>query len=213
MFNANKARDDIQKILNKQEYQVYYNHSKGLIATWWEKAKNWIASKLEKLFPSIQSANGASSVILITIIVIVILLLIVAAFILIRNTRRNRLLQKQKPLQSFRDRNWTYVRHLEEAEKLESLGDFTESTRHLFLAMLLYYHDKKWLEARIWKTNWDYYEELRKIDQQNADQFTLLSHFFEEVAYGERSVSLEEYQPFRTKIRDILGSRGVDSIQ
>jgi hypothetical protein len=213
MLNANKARDDIQTILNKQEYQVYYNHSKGLIATWWEKAKDWIASQLEKLFPSIHSANGASSVILITIIGMAILLLAIAAFILIRNSRRKRLLQKQKPLQSFKDRNWTFGRHLEEAEKLESLGDFTESTRHLFLAMLLYYHDKEWLVARIWKTNWDYYDELRKIDQPNADQFTLLAHFFEEVAYGERNVSLEEYRPFRTKIRDILGSRGGDRIQ
>ncbi|WP_342042224.1 DUF4129 domain-containing protein [Bacillus sp. OTU2372] len=213
MLNANKARDDIEEILQKQEYQVYYDHSNGLLETWWEKAKEWIASQLEKLFPSIKSASGASSSILITIIVIVILLLAFAAFIVIRNTRRNRLLQNQKPLQSLKERNWTYVRHLEEAEKLESLEEYTESTRHLFLAMLFYYHEKGWLEARIWKTNWDYYDELRKVGQQNAEEFYELAHFFEGAAYGEHEVSPEEYRPFRTKIRDILGSRGVESIR
>ncbi|MEH7415371.1 DUF4129 domain-containing protein [Neobacillus drentensis] len=212
MLNAVKARDDLGEILQKQEYQVYYNHSKGVIATWWEKTKEWIASQLEKLFPSIQSASGASSAILLTIIVIVILLLGAAAFILIRNTRRNRLVRNQKPLQS-KERNWTYIRHLEEAGKLESLDDYTESTRHLFLAMLLYFHEREWLEARIWKTNWDYYDEIRKVSQQTAEEFYELAHFFEDAAYGERKVSPEEYKPFRTKIRDILGSRGVESIQ
>jgi hypothetical protein len=213
MLNANKARDHIEEILKKQEYQVYNNHSRGLIETWWEKAKEWIASQLEKLFPSIKSASNASSAILIALIVVVILLLAYAAFILIRNTRRNRDLRKQKPLQSLKNWNWTYLEHLEEAEKLESLGEYTESIRHLFLAMLLYYHEKDWLEARIWKTNWDYYEELRKVNQQNADQFNEVARFFEDVAYGEHKVSLEEYQPFRTKISGIVGERGVGRIR
>jgi len=213
MLNANKARDDIREILQKQEYQVYYNHSKGVLATWWEKAKEWIASQLEKLFPSIKSGSGASSAILLSIMVLVILFLAVSAFILIRNTRRNRLMRRQKLLQSLKEGNWTYLRHLEEAEKQESLDNFTESTRHLFLAILLYYHKKEWLEARIWKTNWDYYAELKKISQQNADDFFELAHFFEDAAYGERKVSPEEYKQFQTKIRDLLGARGVESIR
>ncbi|MEH7098118.1 DUF4129 domain-containing protein [Neobacillus vireti] len=213
MLNANKARDNIEEILKKQEYQVYNAQSKGLIETWWEMAKEWIAVQLDKLFPSIKNASNASSAILIAVIVIVILLLAWAAFILVRNIRRNRLLRKQKPLQSLKNWNWTYLQHLEEAEKLESLGEYTESIRHLFLAMLLFYHEKAWLEARIWKTNWDYYEELKIVNQQNADQFNELAHFFEDVAYGEHKVGPEEYQPFQTKINKILGGRGVESIQ
>ena len=208
MLNANKARDNIEEILKKHEYQVYYAQSKGLIETWWEKAKEWIAAQLDKLFPSIKTASNTSSAILIAVIAVVILLLAWAVFILIRHTRRNRLLRKQKPFQSLKNWNWTYVQHLEEAEKLESLGEYTESVRHLFLAMLLYYHEKSWLEARIWKTNWDYYEELKTVNQQDADQFNDLAHFFEDVAYGERKVSSEEYQPFRTKINEIVGERG-----
>ncbi|PLS09536.1 DUF4129 domain-containing protein [Neobacillus cucumis] len=213
MLNANKARDDIQTILKKEEYQIYYKQSKGLIETWWEKAKEWIATQLEKLFPSVKSASSASSVILITVMVVILLLLTVTAFILIRNTRRNRLLRKQKPLQSLKDRNWTYMRHLEEAEKLEASEDLTGSTRHLFLAMLLFFHEKEWLEARIWKTNWDYFEELRKVSQHKADQFNDLAQFFENVTYGQHYVSPEEFQPFRTKIHNMLGERGMEQHQ
>ena len=44
MIDANKARDDLEKILNAKEYTIYYNDSNGFIATWWEKAKEWISS-------------------------------------------------------------------------------------------------------------------------------------------------------------------------
>lgn len=204
MLNANKARDDIEEILKRKEYQVYYDHPKGFIETCWDKAKEWIAAQLEKLFPSFQSASSASSAILIGMIVMVIMILAVAAYLLIRNVKRNRLLRNQKPLQSVKDRNWTFVQHIKEAERLESLEDYPGSTRHLFLAMLLFYHEKKWLEARIWKTNWDYFDELRKVNKQNADQFNELAQFFEDVTYGERNIRPEEFETFRTKIKNIL---------
>jgi hypothetical protein len=140
------------------------------------------------------------------------MILAVSAYFLIRNMKRNRLLRNQKPLQSVKERNWTFVQHIKEAENLESLKDYQGSTRHLFLAMLLFYHEKKWLEVRIWKTNWDYYDELRKVNQQNADQFNELALFFEDVTYGERKVGTEEFETFRAKIKNILAERGMEGI-
>lgn len=94
MFNADKARGDLEDILKGKEYRVYYD-SKGLFATWWDKAKEWIATQLEKLFPAIDSASRVSGTILITIIVLIVFLLVLVAFLVIRNTRRNRILRKQ----------------------------------------------------------------------------------------------------------------------
>jgi hypothetical protein len=114
--------------------------------------------------------------------------------------------------------NWSFQQHLIEARKLEDLEDYTLSTRHLFLALLLYFHEKEWLVAKIWKTNWEYYDELRKVNQQCADQFYLLASFFDEVTYGERKVQKKEYIQFQmgamkwfeenesTRVR--LGERG-----
>ena len=206
MYDTEKARNDLEGILKTKEYRVYYD-KKGLIATWWDQAREWIATQLEKLFPAINSARGASSPILIAIIVIVIILLALTAFFLIRNTRRNRILRKQKPLQSRKEINWTSQRHLEEAEKHESLAEYTQSTRHLFLALLLFLHEKDLLEARIWKTNWDYYDELRKVDQRKAEQFYQFAQFFEEVTYGERVVMKEEYFQFLDVVMKVLGEK------
>ena len=85
------------------------------------------------------------------------------------------------------------------------LTDYTLSTRHLFLALLLYFHEKEWLEARIWKTNWEYYDELKKVNQEWAEQFYHLAYFFDEVTYGERNVQKEEYIQFHNEAMKWLG--------
>ncbi|MEH7109656.1 DUF4129 domain-containing protein [Bacillus sp. JJ1764] len=199
MLDAHKAKDDLQQILSEEEYRVYYNQTKGFIETWWEKAKDWIAKQLEKILPSIDSANGAAGPVLIGVIVVTIILLVIIALFLVRNVKRNRILKGQKPLQSMKEINWSYSMHLQEAGTLEAQGRYEQATRHLFLALLLYFHEKEWLEARIWKTNWDYYEELRKINKHCADQFYDLAAFFDEVTYGERTITKEEFDQFRTR--------------
>lgn len=171
MLDANKARNELKDILNQKEYKIYNQESKSLLAVWWEKAKEWIANLLEKLFPSIHSASKASGPVLIAVILAVLILLGVAIFFIIRQLRQKRKLSSQKPLQSMKEINWSFQRHLEEAVKQEALGVYALSTRHLFLALLFYFHEKEWLVARIWKTNWDYYDELRKVNQQDAQLF------------------------------------------
>jgi hypothetical protein len=205
MLDANKARDELKDILNTKEYQIYHNESKGLIETLWEKAKQWIAEQLMKLFPSMESAGSASGPILIVIIVVVVFFLAFAAIFMIRNHNRNKLLHNKMPLQSMNEINWSSERHLLEATNKEGLAEYTLATRHLFLALLLYFHEKNWLEARIWKTNWEYYEELRKVNQQWAIKFYDLAAFFDEVTYGERKVQEREYQHFQTEVRRMLG--------
>ncbi|MED4207142.1 DUF4129 domain-containing protein [Neobacillus mesonae] len=199
MLDANKARDELKDILNQKEYRVY-DESKGLLETWWEKAKNWLYEKLQDLFPSVNIDESAAGSVLLIVIVIVLLILAVFALFLLRNHRRNRGLRKQMPLQSMQELTWSFARHVSEAERLEASGDFAGAVRHLFLGLLLFYHEKGWLEARIWKTNWDYYEELRKIDHKRAEQFFHLAQFFDEVTYGEQEVEKEEYLRFLADI-------------
>lgn len=67
------------------------------------------------------------------------------------------------------------------------------------MALLLFFHDKEWLEAKLWKTNWEYYDELRKVKQAWADEFYDLALVFDEVAYGEYEIDQVEYNQFREK--------------
>lgn len=197
MQNLKDPRDELKDILNKREYRVYYDHSKSWFEIWWEKAKQWIAQKLSKLFPSFEATNSAAVPVLIGVIVVVVILLALTLFFIFQNVRRNRIFRNQKPLQSIKEIDWSFGQHLSEARRQESLEEYTLSTRHLFLAILLYFHDKGWLEAKIWKTNWEYYEELLKINKQAADEFYQLAALFDEVTYGEQLVQKDEYLQFR----------------
>ena len=199
MQDANKTKEKLQEILNGKEYQAYYNEPTNIFATWWEKAKKWIAEQLANLFPSMESAGNASGPLLIIMILIIIALLGFVILFLIRNSKMKRQFRDQKPLQSVNEMNWSYERHLSEARRLEILEDYTQSTRHLFLALLLFFHEKEWLEARIWKTNWEYYDELRKINKQWANQFYHHALLFDGATYGKYVVQKEEYDKFQTE--------------
>ncbi|MGN7400232.1 DUF4129 domain-containing protein [Cytobacillus praedii] len=206
MLKDSQARDELEEILKEREYQAYYDDSKGLIARWWEKVKEWFADLLADLFPSFAPTSSAAGPILIGIIVIMIILLGVVAFFIFRNRKRNRMLGDHKPLQSINEIDWSFTRHLSESQKHETSGEYTLATRHLFLALLLYFHEKEWLVARIWKTNWEYYDELRKVNQEWADQFYHLARLFDEVTYGKHIVHKEEFKQFHTTAMKWLAS-------
>lgn len=200
MLDPNHARNELKGILNQREYQAYYSHSWGWLSSWWEKALNWITNLLAKWFPSIQSSSTVSVPILITFMAATLILLVVLIYLAARHIRRNQIIRDQKPLNSIQEINWSFQKHLMEAGKLENSNQYNLATRHLFLALLLCFHEKGWLEARIWKTNWEYYDELRKINPQAADQFFELASFFDNVTYGEHSVVIEEYIQFRAGV-------------
>ncbi|MBY0120460.1 DUF4129 domain-containing protein [Bacillus sp. S/N-304-OC-R1] len=197
MLDKELAQEELQKILEGNEYRVYYDQSQNLFQLWWKEAKKWISDRLSNLFPSFEPSGNVSSFILIVMIIIIIALLGFVLFFTLRNRMRNRLLRNNNPLQSNIELNWTYHQHMNEAEKQELLGNYNLSTRHMFLALLLYFHEKEWLEARIWKTNWEYYDELQKVNSRWADQFFYLAYLFDEATYGERNINKEEYSRFK----------------
>ncbi|RST77158.1 DUF4129 domain-containing protein [Siminovitchia acidinfaciens] len=197
MLDADQAKERLQEILSRTEYTIYGDQSKSLLQTWWDNAKEWMAEQLEKLFPSYEATSAAAGPVLTLIIVLVVIALGVAAYFIIRNTQRSRAHRDKSPLQSMKELDWTSDMHLSEALKQEGQQEYSLAARHLFLALLLYFHKKEWLEARIWKTNWEYYDELRKVNKEWADQFYHLARVFDEVTYGERQLEKQEYDQFR----------------
>lgn len=197
MVDANKAREELQHIMERKEYRVYYEDTQNILEIWWGKAKDWIADQLSKLIPSFTPSSSAAEIVLIAICLVLVVMLGFAVFLITRKTIRNRTLRNKIPLQSIEELNWTYHQHLAEARKQEATGNYTLSSRHMFLALLLFFHEKEWLEARIWKTNWEYYEELRKVNSDWAELFSNLAYLFDEVTYGKRNVRKEEYIQYR----------------
>ncbi|MCM2606855.1 DUF4129 domain-containing protein [Rossellomorea marisflavi] len=210
LLNEGKARDQLEDILDDPEYQAY-QQDPGFFSELWNKALEAIAKAIEAIFPAVEPTARASSIILIGIIACLIIALVVIVIVLVSRKVKRRKLNERKPLQSMNELEWSYKRHMKEAESFAASGNHSQATRHMFLALLLYFHEKEWLKAMVWKTNWDYYDELRKINKEWADRFYKLAIVFDQVAYGEREVDATEYASFRDEALELIKDKAHES--
>lgn len=199
MMKEEKAREELQEILSGNEYRIYYEDNRNTLQVLWDDLMAWLMDLLSKLFPSLEATSSVAGNILIVVISVAIaILLIIFTFLAVRY-RQRKSIEKQQPFQFANELEWSYHEHLNYALKQEELRDFSLATRHLFLALLLYFHEKNWLEARIWKTNWEYYEELRSAKKESADLFFNFALLFDRATYGKQQIQREEYSLYRDK--------------
>jgi esterase/lipase len=197
LLNESNARDELQDILNDREYTVYQPEEQGFFQSLWEKIRDAVIDWLNNLFPEYQVTQGSGTVITLVLVILGLAALGIVLFLVSRNVINKRKFANQKPLQHLAEKDWSYRDHLEESQHREEAEDYSLAVRHLFLALLLYFHEKEWLQARKWKTNWEYYEELQKVNTEWAEQFYSLALKFDEAAYGERRIVREEFIPYK----------------
>ncbi|WP_456273162.1 DUF4129 domain-containing protein [Bacillus sp. AK031] len=197
-MNEDNARDELQDILKSREYTVYERDNQGFFQQLWQDIKDKVIDWLNGLFPDFQVSGGSGGS-MVTFALVILGLVALAGILIVvsRNFYNKRKFAHQKPLQHLAQKDWSFTEHLAESEKQENTGDYSLAVRHLFLALLLYFHEKEWLVARQWKTNWEYYEELQKVNQEWAQQFYSLALMFDEAAYGEREISQQEFAAFK----------------
>ncbi|MCP1158666.1 DUF4129 domain-containing protein [Bacillus infantis] len=193
MKDAEQARKELSEILEDREYTVYQNQGESFLEKLREKFFTW----LEELFPQIEFSSGSSGAFPFIMILAGVLFIGIVMFAAARAAKRQKILQEQQPLDRAAEISWSYKKHLEEAGKHEESGDLTKGARHIFLALLLWFNEYGWLNAKIWKTNWDYYEELKRTDTKTAEVFYSLSALFDRAAYGGQSIKASEFQQFK----------------
>lgn len=205
MSKAQQAKEKLGRILEQEEYQVYYEEQQKLFQFLLQKIGEWLLKMFQKLFPQIRITEQAVDVTMYIIGAVGIVLLILFIVLIKRNLTSNRTSRSTKrPLQHEDELQWSSSKHLQEASYHKQKEDYQQATRHVFLAMLLYFDKQKWIEARVWKTNWDYYEELKKVNATWANQFYELAQRFDEVTYGEQAVSVKEYESYHQQALDWL---------
>ena len=197
MLNEKNARDELQDILDDREYTVYQPENQGFFQSLWEKIRDTFIDWLNNLFPEYQVSQGGGTVITVILVLLGLAALTITLLLVSRNVINKRKFAHQKPLQHLSEKDWSYREHLTEAQKQEEAEEYSLAVRHLFLALLLYFDEKEWLAARKWKTNWDYYEELGKVNKEWAERFYSLALKFDEAAYGEREIQREEFLPYK----------------
>ncbi|MDQ0231144.1 DUF4129 domain-containing protein [Metabacillus malikii] len=204
MLNEEQAREELTDILNGREYKAYEEKPNTIFEQWWEDLKAWFNEFLNNIFPDIEITKDHSGSVLFFVVVVTIVLLLLLVTLLVRKRNRNRAIHKNMPLQSIDELKWTYEMHLAEANKLEATNKYKKATRHMFLALLLYFHEKEWLIARIWKTNWEYYDELKQVKGNWAQQFYELALLFDEATYGEKVVKEQEYRTYKKNVLKLI---------
>ncbi|NLP52785.1 DUF4129 domain-containing protein [Bacillus sp. RO1] len=197
MLKEPKAREQIQEILDQQEYQAFYTDSRNTLQIWWDELKAWLADLLSRLFPSMENTSGTAGNILILVIILVIVILTVWIIAYLARSKRNSRKNETKPFQSGEELEWSFQQHVAEAKKYEDMEDYSLATRHLFLGLLLNFHDRNWLVAKIWKTNWEYYDELRREQRKLADFFFNFAHLFDRGTYGKQKIGKDDYLSYR----------------
>jgi len=87
----------------------------------------------------------------------------------------------------------TAQEHLAQAHKLAEEGNYRLALRSLLLGFILYLDQNHKIEAKAWKTNWEYYAELSDRAPQLANSFYTLAIKFEEAMYGGRPIARDDY--------------------
>lgn len=201
----NQNREKLDRILEQEEYQVYYEEKQNLFELLLLRVREWLLDMFQKLFPQLRVTDSMVDVTMYILGAIGLGILVLCVFLIKRNLTSNRSSRTtHSPIQSENELKWSYEQHLQEATQYKQNDDFRQATRHLFLAMLLYFDQQKWIQARSWKTNWDYYEELKRVSQQRADQFDELAQQFDEVMYGEKQMERQEFNDYEKQARKWL---------
>lgn len=199
LTDADKAKEQLQGILDKNEYQIYYEDNRNFLEVWWDRLTNWIGEQLAKIFSGLEPSSGFADLVLFIIIAAVFVLIGIVVFQRVRFSQRRRDLTEYKPLKSLNEANWSFDNHLQTARQQEESGNYTDAARHVFLALLLYFDEKEWVKARNWKTNWEYFAELQQVNKQWAESFYQLALVFDEVVYGKRKLEKDAYFRYRNE--------------
>lgn len=201
---ANGVKDRLEEIMNKQEYQVYYEDNRNIFQRIKDAIIDWLNELLMKIFPALGSSTSIASIIVTILVIVGVLLLIFILYRVSSNRRLRKQYAQRTPLSDLHEMDWTYEDHLQEADKNAEQAQHEQAIRHLFLGLLLYFHDVDWVEAQIWKTNWEYYAELKKVNKREANTFNKLALTFDQITYGKRAVTKDMYQMYYNEVMAVI---------
>ncbi|RCW73148.1 DUF4129 domain-containing protein [Saliterribacillus persicus] len=194
------AKEKLIEITDKEEYQIYYEDHRSIIERLWDQLKTWVGDLLARIFTNFEPSSGVGNTLIILVIIIASLAILIGFFFLFRGIYRKRKFRKDQIFNQSNQLHWTSSDHLNEANRFEKNMAYKKAVRHLFLGLLLRLHELHFVEAKIWKTNWEYHDELKQQNQQLAKTFYELAGYFEEVTYGERTISEEHFNRYKRQI-------------
>ncbi len=200
MSSYQKEREQLNEILSRDEYQIYYEDNRSFIERTWDSVIDWLGDLVARVFQSFDPSTTVGNSVLTVLLLVVLGSAVIGIIAIVMTVLRKKRLRKQQPFASSNQLEWGYQEHLNVAGKYAAENDYRLATRHQFLAFLLILDDHGLLVAKLWKTNWEYFAELKKSDDALAQDFYPLASIFERSTYGEQQINEEDYQKYQAKI-------------
>lgn len=200
MKSIEALHDELKGILSGQEYQAYYSKNNNVLLDLLDRLKNWLYSILKNIFPQTDVAKTTSTWLAYGLVAVGALLILLLLFLLfsrfVRQSHGN-----QAQLDRSKGETLTVESKLAEAHALAEQGEPSEALRVLFLGFILFLDQNHWLEAKSWKTNWEYLAELKEKAPHLANSFTILATKFEEAMYGGRPIAQDDYWQYHHQVK------------
>jgi hypothetical protein len=192
-------KEELQGILAGKEYRVYHRENQNLLKDLLNRLKDWLYSILKNIFPQADIAQKTSEWLSYGLAVLGALFLCFLLYLLLSRFVRQGRVNPQR-MSMAKGLTLTVQHHFGEAQSLADREEYALAVRHLFLGFILHLDQNRWIEAKAWKTNWEYFAELKVRAPKLANSFTSLAVKFEEAMYGGRPISRDDYWLYHNQV-------------
>ncbi|BAM46715.1 MAG: hypothetical protein GX972_03320 [Amphibacillus sp.] len=191
----------LEKILNSKEYQAYYQDNRNILQRIWDYIKEWVLELINKWFDGLTPSSSVGDLIVAVILIVLMLVVVCLAIYLIRNFHRSKQLKRHQPLKEITINGVSILEYQNLLEEAELKHNYQASVRFQFLILLYELDQMQWLKVERWKTNWDYYQEIKSMSREKAEQFYQLAIYFEATTYGNRQVDNAAYEKYVKQVQ------------
>ncbi|SEP00688.1 hypothetical protein [Paenibacillus sp. OV219] len=199
-MNVSEDKDRLRSILERDEYTVYHHESNNNTLSEWLRG---LLRKLMDLFPSVHMSRGQESITTYALAAIILALLIAALYWFAKQMVRQGQIRQRLQL-SEDELTWSYRDYLQNAEQLKKEGALRESVRFIFLALLFYMQECRWVRIEKGKTNWEYAEELKLGNDGLLPLFKSGAILFDRVWYGKEAIQEASLNEFYEQVRSVI---------
>lgn len=198
-LNYPEAKEKIQVILGRHEYQAYHKDSQTLWERFLNKLNDWINSLSKHL-----NLSHATSTFVLYAIIGILILIISGVIIMILFRYINEGKRRDQKIGTAYELADSVTSHLEKSQVAFNNGDTFMAVRYAFLALIRQLDDAKWIEAKTWKTNREYHEEILSKDIGMAQNFYPLANFFDQTIYGGETPESEVFFNYWSAVRALI---------
>lgn len=204
-LDPKEAHHELKAILSRKAFQIYHHHGQNILTVLWNRFKKWLLHWLEQWFPSLEINHSSPHWVFYAVIILILFFIIFLVFQLWRHFASVRHFRNRR-FGSESELALTASNHLRQADACAADGNFPLAVRHTFLALILHLDQSGLMEARPWKTNFEYYAELEAENRELAELFIEQASYFEEIVYGNHPVQMEDYQSYYRRVEHWINS-------